>query len=694
MNGISALVAFEGPAGAPVTDKWACRPIDPRASVLVPPAFIPLAAVLLLCAAWCAAASARADQAASSAPAAIAAIADALADDPQEVLRDALKTLARDERELTPRERLAAALRLAAAGDILDQLPHTKRGLQVGLPLAALLKDDDAQCLLRLEAAMVAGFDGGEPAAIAPLKNAVALAEAAGKGWCAAASRHALGRVYNHIGRNAESTTELLEVHRLYQQQKHTAGIVGVLSDLAWVYRGRQGRTQALPRAVQVGEAALALLEPARQRYLAATVNHTLAGTYESAGQYERARTHAQAAMRIATGMGDLIGTGYIGHLASRIEVKAGNPALALALVEKAKQVFVETGVRQMVLQASVLRAQALLALGRGAEAKQELDEAEALRRQPDDLSSGGTLGRSPEGTRAGLGADRYMARHMARLNTAAYDADYHGTELALYESMGDFESALRAGKALAAAERRRVTEDHRKTAAELRERFETQRRETENRLLHEQQRASASRNTFLVVTLLVSLAGAGVMMAYLVQLRLQRRRLVELAARDDLTGLPNRRSILELARRVRKGMPGMLEPLCVAVMDIDHFKHVNDTHGHEVGDRALQTFARVCKGRLRGRDMIGRLGGEEFLLVLPGASRQDLPAVFKRLQAGLQAARIPGMPADARLTFSMGCASLQPNEDIEPAIRRADEGVYRAKAQGRDRLVIAEAVV
>jgi len=617
-------------------------------------------------------------------------MANALADDPQAVLRNALQTLARDERELTPRERLDAALRLAAAGDILDQFSHTKRGLQVGLPLAVLLKDDDAQCLLRLEAAMVAGSDGGEQAAIAPLKSAIALAEAAGKGWCAAATRHALGRVYSHIGRNAEGTAELLEVHRLYQQQKDTAGLAGVLSDLAWIYRGQQDNPQAWQRAVQAGEAALALLDPARQRYLAATVNNTLAGTYESAGQYELARTHAQAAMRIATEMGDLTGTGYIGCLAGRIEMKTGNPARALVLVEKAKQAFVEAGVRQMVLQTSVLRAQALLALGRRAEAKQELDAAEPLRHVNDDPSSDGYIGRSPEGIRAGLGA----ARRSARVDTASYDADYHGAQMALYESMGDFESALRAGKALAAAERRRVTEDNRKTAAELQERFEAQRRDAENRLLREQQRASASRNTFLVVTLLVSLACAGILVAYLVQLRLQRRRLVELAARDDLTGLPNRRSIMELARRARQGMPGMREPLCVAVMDIDHFKHVNDTHGHEVGDRALQTFARVCKRRLRGRDMIGRLGGEEFLLVLPGARREDLPAVFARLQAGLQVTRVPGMPAHARLTFSMGCATLRPNEDIEPAIRRADEGVYRAKAQGRDRLVIAEALV
>jgi diguanylate cyclase (GGDEF)-like protein len=599
-------------------------------------------------------------EAAPGAPPAIAAIAGALADDPQAVLHQALETLARDVRTVAPRQRLDAALRLAAAGDILDQFAHTRRGLEVGLPLAAQLEDDDAHCLLRLEAAMLAGSDGSEAAAVAPLQTAIAQAESAGKGWCVAATRHGLGRVYSHIGRNAESTAELLHAHRLYQQQGDKAGIIGVLSDLTWLYRGQQDNPQALRQAVQSGQAALALLDPARQRYLAATVNHSLAGAYESAGDFAHARTHVLSAMRFATDMGDFTGIGYTARLAGRIEMKAGQPARALALAEQARQVFAAVGARPMVLQSGVLRAQALLALGRRVEARQELDATEALRKQ---------------------------------LDTASYDAEFYTTQLSVYESLGDFESALRAAKALAAAERRRVAEDNRKTATELQERFEAKRREAENALLREQQRAAESRHAFVVVTLLISLACAGVMVAYMVQLRLQRRRLAELAGLDDLTGLPNRRSIMEFARRTCKAITATHEPLCVAVMDIDHFKRVNDTHGHEVGDRALQTFARVCKRRLRGRDRVGRLGGEEFLLVLPGARREDLPAVFARLQAGLQAAQIPGMPANARLTFSMGCATLLPNEDIEPAIRRADEGVYRAKALGRDRLVMAEAV-
>jgi len=619
-----------------------------------------MAAAWLLCAAGCAAAPVNAGEPAAKAPAAIAAIADALADDPQAVLRQGLEALARDERTQAPRERLDATLRVAAAGDELEQFAHTKRGLELGLPLAEQLKDEDAQCLLRLEAAKAVGIDGGEPAAVAPLRSAIAQAEAAGKGWCAAITRQALGRVYSHAGRHAESITELLQVHRFHQQQADKTGMASALVDLTDVYRSQDDSVQSLLRAMQAGEAALALLAPARQRHLAATANHRLAGAYEGAGDYERARTHVQVAMRIASDMGDLAGIGRSTYLAGRIETKAGRPALALALADQAKQVFAAAAAYPMVLQAGALRAQALLALGRRAEAAQELDEGEALRR---------------------------------RMDIAPLDAGYHGSLLAVYESLGDFESALRAAKALAAAEHRRVAEDSRKTAAELQDRFEVQRKAAENALLREQQRAAESRHAFLVVTLLISLACAGVMVAYLVQLRQQRRRLAELAGLDDLTGLPNRRSIMELARRARKAMPATHEPLCVAVMDIDHFKRVNDTHGHEVGDRALQTFARVCKERLRGRDRVGRLGGEEFLLVLPGARREDLPAVFARLQAGLRAAKVPGMPADARLTFSMGCATLRPDEDIEPAIRRADEGVYRAKALGRDRLVIAEGV-
>ena len=120
------------------------------------------------------------------------------------------------------------------------------------------------------------------------------------------------------------------------------------------------------------------------------------------------------------------------------------------------------------------------------------------------------------------------------------------------------------------------------------------------------------------------------------------------------------------------------------------HSKSVNDTYGHDVGDAALKVFSSVCGENLRDRDVLGRFGGEEFLLVLPGAPVSSLDAVFERPRAGLRAAIVPGMPLDARLSFSMGAASLETGATIEQAIHRADEALYRAKANGRDRLIVA----
>jgi diguanylate cyclase (GGDEF)-like protein len=244
----------------------------------------------------------------------------------------------------------------------------------------------------------------------------------------------------------------------------------------------------------------------------------------------------------------------------------------------------------------------------------------------------------------------------------------------------------------LGAAQERSVREDNRKAANELQERFETQRRDAENGLLREQQHAAQSQRWLLLATLLLSLALLAATVAYLVQQMRLKKRLAELAVRDDLTGMPNRRSIMETARQVNSDRRGSQQPACIAVLDIDHFKAVNDTYGHDVGDAALITFARVCSANLRSQDRLGRFGGEEFLLVLPGACIADLQVVFERLQSGLRAAVVPGMPADARLSFSMGCALLRADDEVEQAIHRADESLYRAKAEGRDRLAVASA--
>jgi diguanylate cyclase (GGDEF)-like protein len=177
----------------------------------------------------------------------------------------------------------------------------------------------------------------------------------------------------------------------------------------------------------------------------------------------------------------------------------------------------------------------------------------------------------------------------------------------------------------------------------------------------------------------------------YVLRQARQNRRFAALAMRDDLTGLPNRRSILEYARTKFRGRRAGDDGFVLALIDIDHFKSINDQLGHSVGDEVLKAFARAGQKALRGEDRIGRFGGEEFVLVLPNLDIEATPAVFERLRGSVHHVQAPGWPEDRPLTFSMGATSVRDADpDLDWIIKRADEALYRAKNNGRDRLELA----
>jgi diguanylate cyclase (GGDEF)-like protein len=155
----------------------------------------------------------------------------------------------------------------------------------------------------------------------------------------------------------------------------------------------------------------------------------------------------------------------------------------------------------------------------------------------------------------------------------------------------------------------------------------------------------------------------------------------------DPLTGVNNRATMLhelekhcELARRHRR-------PLSVVLADLDHFKGVNDTYGHAAGDRVLQLFGGLLAGRLRGSDRVGRLGGEEFLLVLPETTAILAQGVAEQLRQSLERERIEVPGGTLRVTCSLGVAELLPSdEDGGVLLARADAALYAAKAGGRNR--------
>jgi len=188
----------------------------------------------------------------------------------------------------------------------------------------------------------------------------------------------------------------------------------------------------------------------------------------------------------------------------------------------------------------------------------------------------------------------------------------------------------------------------------------------------------------FLFVGLLLNLV-----LAYMVIQRLVSR-LHHLSHRDTLTGLLNRRALYPLllreAHRLRRGGEGY----ALLMIDIDHFKRVNDNHGHAAGDAALVSIAQILRGVGRELDQVARLGGEEFCLLLPGTDRDGALHLGQRVRDAVAQAAWHGLQHP--LTVSVGvAAALDADEAPDSVMARADAALYRAKAEGRDRVVMAQ---
>ena len=160
-------------------------------------------------------------------------------------------------------------------------------------------------------------------------------------------------------------------------------------------------------------------------------------------------------------------------------------------------------------------------------------------------------------------------------------------------------------------------------------------------------------------------------------------------ATHDSLTELLNRGEILDMLQRELERARRDRKPLTVILADIDHFKQVNDTLGHLFGDQALQEIARRLRSSLRVYDWIGRYGGEEFLLVLPGCDLEDAIVRGNELRELVAGTPVVALDAEKSITVSMGVAVSEGvgKDEVETLLGRADAGLYAAKEQGRNRV-------
>lgn len=201
----------------------------------------------------------------------------------------------------------------------------------------------------------------------------------------------------------------------------------------------------------------------------------------------------------------------------------------------------------------------------------------------------------------------------------------------------------------------------------------------------HEGGLFASLRNTLYLNLLICLLVTAIVLVLVIRLMRRYQRNITALATTDSLTGLPNRRGFELLAGQALQEARRDRKPLAALMLDLDHFKLLNDTYGHQAGDQVLQGFAQNLREGLRQSDIICRWGGEEFIILLKDTGNATAQRLAEKVRSEVAARRYPYRGVNLQVTTSIGLADMHPDDSLDSLIDRADRGLYRAKQSGRN---------
>jgi diguanylate cyclase (GGDEF)-like protein len=405
-----------------------------------------------------------------------------------------------------------------------------------------------------------------------------------------------------------------------------------------------------------------------------ATTHFNIASTYENQGKLPLARQHFETALALEA---QRAGAGH-------------DPALAAELANDRRAYAV-----------------VLSKMGEHGKALALLDGVLATlqgQKEPDvNAIAAAHLSRGAAYRRAGRNADALAdldaaLRHFGPLRNTRYLKKIQEERAAAFGQAGDWRNAYAAQQGMLEAQQAidRQMLDERTTR--LRIQFQSEQARLRNaELQHQnilQQRdleATAQVRRWQGAALAASLALIALLSVLIVRQRKFSRKMRDLALTDELTRLPNRRHFMAVANEAFAQARKSGAALSLAGLDIDFFKRINDRYGHAVGDVVLQRVAHALRTALRPGDMVGRVGGEEFLCLLPGASEQDALQVTERLRQAVLDIDCSDLPAGLAPSISIGVTESIPTVDsLDLLCQRADHALYRAKENGRNRVELA----
>ncbi len=552
--------------------------------------------------------------------------------------------------------RLAALYAVQANAYAILELDHQARGAaQKGLALVNGPTDP-----LRLDLLSTAALDIYTQAGIRGAIRTIAAARAQQpedslSGVCL---EIALGALERRANESALATRTLTQAYHDTETPARAAAHADAAIELSSALRGVGDFQEALPLVRQK-----IAWDAAHGDAEALSVS-----TYLEAEDLQAMRQFAAAiaafgqARSISVSLGDHEGVAFSDMRICQLLTELGHYGAARPLCDSAAQVFAASRSTDVLKQTQVYLAKLDLRAGDPRQALRILDRV--LDRQGTDMAPGVV----------GI-AYRTRARAFGDLH------DYG-------RAYSDLQEYLRRYRATVLARRLSLQ-------ATVKERALAQLEIARNAVLQRQLDLTRKRETRQTERLRwVAAAGtAGVLvialLSYILITNLRhRRQLLRLATEDNLTGLPNRGRTMELAKAALEAAAAQHRPLTVAVIDLDHFKTINDRLGHAAGDHVLREFARVSRGSLRLGDTLGRWGGEEFLLILPDTTLDAALASVERLRVLALAIQVPCADREmqVRVTFSAGLATTADGaRSLDEIIARADAALYEAKNEGRD---------
>lgn len=493
-------------------------------------------------------------------------------------------------------------------------------------------------------------------AALAELETAATLLEGTQERQLLAEIQVQQGILRSDLGDQAAAMMDFQRARAGFREAGITREVEALMLRIAVVYR----RIGDWPQAEAYFAAALQRMVEGGNWSRAVTIQTQLGYLYDDAGTPEKSMAAFENALAMSLGHEGNPGIANVRIGLASAQIAQGQGKAALATLAQAKADYQDVSGTAYDRMFHLLSGQALASIGEHRAAMRHFDAARPLFEQEDNPRHLVILFKALSASEEALGR-----------NAAALSDFKRYSQLQL-----DLKDKMRL-------EQNRLLEYN----------HEIQRRDLENQTL----RAEASARQQQVTSLqrerrlqLLALTLGSLLLLVLVGLIWRQLRhaaeLRTLAMTDPLTGLMTRRAIeAGLTQQIERSMR-FHQPLTVLVLDLDHFKQVNDTHGHAVGDAVLRDAALAWKSQLRDLDLLGRLGGEEFMAVCPNTDPEQAATIASRLLDATRKLTFPDLAPSLRTTVSIGIAHLKPNETEATLVARADAALYRAKEAGRDR--------